>query len=206
MKKIALMVSCAVAAWMLASCTRVESYKTFVGLWGVERIEYESYNTDFNGNPIAASMETKSIVYDPNDIGHGIQLLFNEDKSGEMHDNDVDTIWYDYNPETGVYESYVVNPDTTLVTPFSYSYDKDASILYMNMKYVEGPRTFMTTILSLSSDAFTYENFYDQDSDNRVYFERAYMKRLSNDAHPKSASRKAKQPHLTMPGSMLRGR
>ena len=76
----------------------------------------------------------------------------------------------------------------------------------MNMQYEEGPRTFMTTVLSLSSNEFSYENFYDKDSDNRVYVERAYLKRLSDSATSKSASRKAKQPRPTMPGSMLSGR
>lgn len=203
MKKIALMISCAIAAWFFSSCQRVNS--PFVGTWGVERIEYETYNTDWQGNPIESSMMSYTVPYDPQDIDNGIQLVFNADKTGEMRDSDVDTVWYDWNPEAGAYESYIVNSDTTLVTKFTYSYDKEASILYMNMKYEEGPRTFMTTILSLSSNEFSYENFYDKDNDNRVYIERAYLKRLSNNAS-KSSSRKAKQHRPMMPGSMLSGR
>lgn len=204
MKKIALMISCAIAAWFFSSCQRVNT--TFVGTWGVEKIEYETYNTDYNGNPIEGSMMSYAVTYDPQDLDNGIQLVFNADKTGEMRDSDRDTIWYDWNAQTGVYESYVVNPDTTLVTKFTYTYDKEASILYMNMQYEEGFRTFMTTVLSLTSNEFSYENFYDKDADNRVYVERAYLKRLSDSATSKSAGRKAKQPRPTMPGSMLSGR
>ena len=55
MKKLTLFATIAVAAILFASCNKID-YKSFVGTWGVEKIEY--YNIDYAGNPIAASMET----------------------------------------------------------------------------------------------------------------------------------------------------
>lgn len=174
----------------MASCGKDnDGYKAFIGTWGVQKIEY--YNIDYQGNPIAASMETFN--FDPQDVDDGIQLIFRDDKTGEMRDNNIDTVWYDWNAEEQVYESYVVNPDTTLLTKFTFSYDKDAAILYMNMSY---HRTFQMRISNLTSDAFVYENEYDEN-----YVERAYMVRL-NDEPTKSASRKH-IAHPNKPGSFL---
>lgn len=194
MKKIGLITLCAIFALQFASCTKID-YTSFVGTWGVEKIQY--YNIDYAGNPIAASMNT--YTFDPNNINDGIQLVFKEDKSGEMRDNAIDTVWYNWNEETHVYDSYIVNPDTTLVTHFTYSYDVTDHILYMNMQYENALRTFSMHIESMSNDAFVYENEYDKD-----YMEKAYLKRLSK-TPTKSASRQTpKHPH--MPGSFLGGR
>lgn len=190
MKKLALLATVAMVALMFTSCDKT-SYKSFVGTWGVEKIEY--YNIDYAGNPIPASMET--YTYDPNDIDDGIQLVFREDKSGEMRDNNVDTIWIE-NEETHEYDEYIYNPDTTLVYPFTYSYDKSDHILYMNMNYGTTLRTFRMYIHDFTDNSFVYENEYLMD-----YVEKAYMKRLSN-TPTKSASRQAvKHPHKA--GSFL---
>ena len=190
MKKLALLATVAMMAIMFTSCDKT-SYKGFVGTWGVEKIEY--YNIDYAGNPIPASMST--YTYDPNDIKNGIQLVFREDKTGEMRDNDVDTIWIE-NEETHEYDHYIYNPDTTIVSQFTYSYDKGDHILYMNMNYGTTLRTFRMNILDFSEDSFIYENEYLMD-----YVEKAYMKRLS-DTPTKSGSRQAaKHPHK--PGSFL---
>ena len=199
MKKVSV-IFCALVAMLFSSCGKNDDYKSFVGSWGVEKIEYESYNVDYAGNPIPASMITASVSYNPTDIEHGIQLVFKEDKSGEMRDNDVDTVWYDWNPETHTYDSYIVNPDTTLVTKFTYSYDKEEKILYMNMAYA---RTFMMKIITLENDNFTYENKYDQDIDNRVYIERAFMKRISDQPTSGSKSRGSQRQRPLMQGSFL---
>ena len=186
MKRIALVTFCAFAVLFLSSCGGNDDYKVFVGTWGVEKIEY--YNIDYAGNPIPGSMET--YIYDPQDINNGIQLIFRADKTGEMRDNDVDTIWND------AHDSYVVNPDTTLVRKFDYSFDKRESILYMNMDYA---RTFKMQIFDLTNDQFTYENEYWKD-----YVERSYLKRLSDTPSSKSTRKSQKRPH--MPGSLLGGR
>lgn len=191
MKKIGIITLCAVCAFLFASCNK--DYKAFVGTWGVEKIEY--YNIDYAGNPIPATIET--FTYDPEDIDDGIQLVFREDKTGEMRDNNVDTVWYDWNPETQVYDSYIVNPDTTLVTEFSYSYDKSESILYMNMEYT---RTFMMKISDLTDNSFSYENEYSTN-----YVEHAYLKRLS-DTPSKSASRNKTAMRPRKIGSFLSGK
>jgi hypothetical protein len=186
MKRIALVTFCAFAALFLASCGQNDDYKVFVGTWGVEKIEY--YNIDYAGNPIPGSMEI--FTYDPQDIDDGIQLIFRADKTGEMRDNNVDTIW------NQAHDAYIVNPDTTLVRRFDYSYDKREAILYMNMDYVH---TFKMYISSMTDNAFTYENEYEKD-----YVERAYLKRLSDTPSCKATSKHQKRPN--MPGSLLGGR
>ena len=190
MKKIGVFTLCAFCAFLLASCGK--DYTSFIGTWGVEKIEY--YNIDYAGNPIAATIV--SYQFDPNDPDNGIRLVFREDKTGDMLDSAVDTVWYDYNEETHVYESYVVNPDTTLVTHFTYSYDDRDRTLYMNMEYV---RTYQMRISNLTADSFVYENEYIQN-----YVEKASLKRISNTPSAKSGTRKVVHPHK--PGSFLGGR
>ena len=183
MKRARIFTLCSLAALLLASCGKnATDYTAFVGTWGVEKIDY--YNIDYAGNPISATIKTYH--FDPEDTGNGIHLVFRNDRTGEMRDSAVDTVWVDE-------DEYIVNPDTTLVTHFTYSYDDDDHILYMNMEYV---RTFRMKISNLSTDSFTYENEYDQN-----YVERAYMKRVSDAPASKSGRRNAKRPH--MPGSLL---
>lgn len=186
MKRLPLIVLLAFAALFLASCEQKNDYKVFVGTWGVEKIEY--YNIDYAGNPIPSTIQT--YIYDPDDIGNGIQLVFRDDMTGEMRDNDVDTVWND------AHDSYVVNPDTTLVKRFDYSYDSRKATIYMNMEYVT---TFKLEISNLTSNSFTYENEWWKD-----YVERAHLKRLSDTPTSKSATRQGqgrKRPF--MPGSFL---
>ena len=109
MRKISLWVV-ALVALLFTSCGK-EDFKSFVGTWGVEKLEY--YNIDYAGNPIAASLESYS--YDPEDANNSIQLVFREDKTGEMRDGAIDTLWLDYNEETDTYETVIYNPDTILV-------------------------------------------------------------------------------------------
>ena len=180
MKKISFLMAVAVAATLFTSCSK-DDYKSFIGTWGVEKIVYENYNTDWQGNPIQSSLVTETYNYDPEDIGHGIQLVFREDKTGEMRDNDVDSL----RVITGNDTIYIHCPDTTIVTRFTFSYDKDESILFMNL--TDHAETFMMKISELTDDSFVYENNYGIAEDNRTYFETAYMKRISG----KSAGSKA---------------
>lgn len=188
----------AFVALLFASCNNKIDYKSFVGTWGVERLEY--YNIDFNDQPIAASL--KYIDFDPESVDDGIQLVFREDKTGEMRDSAVDTVWTDWNSDTQEYESYIYNPDTTLVTTFTYTYDKSDNALYMNMRYTYPyvySRTFMMKITEIDDDSFIYENEYDVD-----YVEKAYLKRIG-DKSSKTGSRKA-MPRPHMPGALMGGR
>ena len=172
MKKLTLFVM-AFVALLFASCNKNKTdYKSFVGTWGVEKIEY--FNIDYYGHPISSSIE--SFNYNPNDPDNTIQLVFREDKTGEMRDGAIDTLYLDYNEETQVYETVLYRPDTVLVYTFTYSYDKSESALYMNMKY-------------------TYPY---------VYSEKAYLKRVSN-SPSKSSSREAVK-HPNHPGSFLGSR
>ena len=191
MKRVKLYAALAIMALLFASCGK-NDYKSFVGTWGVEKIEY--YNIDYAGNPIAASMSTYNMV--PGDQQSGIDLIFREDKTGEMRDRSQDTLIIKVAGSNPVTYDTIICPDTTLVTRFTYSYDKTESILYMNMDYVH---TYKMNITSFSKDAFIYENEYGPD-----YVEKAYLKRISN-TPAKSSSRSATvKPNK--PGSFLGSR
>jgi hypothetical protein len=181
MKKVTLLTMMAMMAMLFASCSKTD-FKSFIGTWGVEKIEY--YNIDYAGNPIAASLET--FTFDPNDADNGIQLTFRADKTGEMRDSAIDSLLVD--------SVYIHCPDTVLVTKFTYSYDKSDKSLYMNMD--NSARPFRLQIENLTSDSFTYENEYGTD-----YMEKAYLKRISKST--KSASRNIPAHPHKGPGALF---
>ena len=181
MKKVTLLTMMALVAMLFASCSKTD-FKSFIGTWGVEKIEY--YNIDYAGNPIAASLET--FTFDPNDADNGIQLTFRADKTGEMRDSAIDSLLVD--------SVYIHCPDTVLVTKFTYSYDKSDKSLYMNMD--NSARPFRLQIENLTSDSFTYENEYGTD-----YMEKAYLKRISKST--KSASRNMPAHPHKGPGALF---
>ena len=194
MKKLTFLTMMAIAALLFTSCNKID-YKSFVGTWGVEKIEY--YNVDYAGNPIAGSLETHT--FDPNDTNDGIHLIFREDKTGEMRDSALDTIGVNWNEDTHSYDHYIIAPDTIAVTRFTYSYDQTDNILYMNMDYDTLVYTFRLKINDMDKDSFIYENEYDVN-----YIEKAYMKRYSK-TPIKSGSRHA-TTHPHKHGSMLGNR
>ena len=181
MKKVTLFTMMAMVAMLFTSCSKTD-FKSFIGTWGVEKIEY--YNIDYAGNPIAASLET--FTFDPNDADNGIQLTFRADKTGEMRDSAIDSLLVD--------SVYIQCPDTVLVTKFTYSYDKSDKSLYMNMD--NSARPFRLQIENLTSDSFTYENEYGTD-----YMEKAYLKRISKST--KSASRNIPAHPHKGPGALF---
>ena len=188
MKKLAFLTMMAIAALMFTSCSKTD-YKSFVGTWGVEKIEY--YNIDYAGNPIAASLET--FTYDPNDTDNGIHLIFKSNKTGEMRDSAIDSLLTIQDGDT----VYIQCSDTVLVTKFSYSYDKSDNSLYMNMD--NSARPFRLQIHDKTDDSFIYENEYGKD-----YVEKAYMKRVSKST--KSASRNVPAHPHNRPGSVFGSR
>jgi hypothetical protein len=192
MKKITLLTLCAIAAMMFTSCAKLDD-KSFIGTWGVEKIEY--YNIDYAGNPISASMKTFEMV--PGDEQSGIDLIFRENKTGEMRDRSQDTIIKKISDEHEVYDT-IICPDTTLVTKFTYSVDERASILYMNIEYPV--HTYKMNIVSMEKESFIYENEYGTN-----YVEKAYMKRIS-DSDKKANSRKNQPIRPYREGSFLSGR
>ena len=194
MKKITLLTLCAVVAMQFTSCAKLDE-KSFVGTWGVEKIEY--YNIDYAGNPISSSTTTFNMV--PGDQQSGIDLIFREDMTGEMRDRSQDTLKLDFDEETGTYGTIIVCPDTTLVTKFTYSVDGRSSILYMNLTYPV-VRTYKMNIVNMDKDSFVYENEYYQD-----YVEKAYMKRLSNSTS-KSANRSGQSSRPRREGSLFSDR
>ena len=182
MKKLTFLTMMALGALLFTSCNKIE-YNSFIGTWGVEKIEY--YNIDYAGNPIAASSEV--YTYDPNSTDNGIQLIFKENGTGEMRDSAIDSIGIDEDNDFN-YDYYIVCPDTVVVTEFDCSYNQSDRCLYMTN--LGTMRTFKLQIQDFEDDSFIYENEYDKD-----YMERAYLKRVSKEV-TKSGSRQAKKhPH-----------
>ena len=195
MKKVKLVMICLALGMIFVSCKKDSDDSAitlkdnlFWGSWGIEKIEY--YNIDYAGNPIEASMETFNMI--PGDPQSGIDLIFRQNKTGEMRDRSQDTIYTDWNPETQQYETMIVCPDTTLVNTFTYLVDGEDSTLYLNMDYA---RTFMMHIQEITDSTFIYTNEYDVD-----YVERAYLKRLSN---AKAAPSKQNVKRPNKPGAFL---
>ena len=189
MKKLTLIVAMAFVAMLFTSCQ--PDYDNLVGTWGVEKIEY--YNIDYWGNPIEPY--TGRYDYDPNSTDNGIQMVFWDDKSGEIRDSAIDSIWF-WNEETQEYDSVIACPDTVVVTRFTCSYDKSDQVIYMNTS--DSPRPYRITVSELTKNTFVYENEYGTD-----YVEKAYLKRISNKPS-KSADRgnSVKHPHR-MPGTLF---
>ena len=194
MKKLALFVTLAIVALFFASCNK-KDYTSFIGTWGVEKLEY--YNIDYAGNPIAGSLKT--YTYDPNSTDNGIQLIFRENKTGEMRDSAIDSMAI-INEETQEVDHYIYCPDTVMVYSIkSYSYDKSESVLYVNMDYGDYINTVRMYVDNLTDNSFTYENEYDKD-----YVERAYLKRVSKTTSKPTSRQTKSHPH--MPGSFFGGR
>ena len=167
------------------SC-RHDDYQAFVGTWGVEEIEY--YNIDYWGNPIQNTI--KKYHFTPGDPQDGIDLIFRADRSGEMRDRSRDTLYL-------TDSTYILCPDTTLVTKFTYSYHKDDATLYMNMQ-VAHPFTYQMNIPEFTDNSFVYINEYDND-----YVEKAWLKRIS-DAEGSKSTRGSKPVYRPrMKGSLL---
>lgn len=191
MKKTGVIILSAICAILLASCNKID-YKSFVGTWGVEKIEY--YNIDFEGNPIAASLET--YTYDPESTDNGIQLIFRSNKSGEMRDSAIDTIVV-VNETTGENE-YIVCPDTVLVTKFTFSFDESEQYLYMSLE--TNPRPYGMTIEEMTKTTFVYKNEYINN-----YVEKAYLKRIDGKSSGTKSRNTVKHPH-NKPGSLFGNR
>ncbi|MBP5573567.1 MAG: hypothetical protein J6X40_05310 [Bacteroidales bacterium] len=217
MKKIAFIAAMMLMVFGMASCGGSDnggseggdsqSYKNFIGVWGVEKLEYWEYNIDYAGNPIAASYEkTGEFEYDVNDPGYGIQLVYNSDKTGEYRDFAIDSIWFKWNEELQDYDVYLVRPDggfdsviycpdTTLVNQYTYLYDADDMDLYMNMDYL---RTFKMHIVELTDNTFVSENRYQQDQATHTEkLERFFMKKVG--PAPKSVAKGGQSRHNRVP-------
>ena len=157
----------------------------FFGIWGVERIDY--YNTDYYGNPIPYTQTT--YYFTPGDPDDGIDLVFRADYSGEMRDRSRDTIWID------VY-NYIVCPDTTIVSPFTYSFNEDENTLWLYMEST--PITYQLNITEFSNDSFVYENEYAAN-----YVEKAWLKRISGTPNKSTGGNSQYKPYRK--GSLLSG-
>lgn len=189
MKKITLLASLFAFAFCLVSC-KSDPIEKFIGTWGVERLEY--YVVDYAGNPIDNTIEVHEFgIGDPD---NGIDMIFKNDKMGEMRRRDIDTFNIQISVDPEEYET-IINPDTTVVISFDYTYDSDMSALFVTMH--DDMHTFMMKVSNLTDDSFMYVNEYDL---HRV--EKAYLKRISNATRSqKSASKPTYRPRK--PGSFM---
>ncbi len=177
MKKLVLFASLMVSILFLSSCGK-EEY-SFLGTWGVDLIKY--YNIDYAGNAIESTITTYDFT--PGDMDNGIDLIFREDKTGEMRDRSRDTLFLDWNSETHAYETVIVCPDTTLVTKFTYSYNAADELLFMNMQ-VEHPYIYQMKINFVDENTFVYVNEYETN-----YVEQAQMVRYSTETRGSKSSK-----------------
>ena len=188
MKRITLFVSLLAVVLSFASCKK-HNYKDFVGVWGVERIEY--YNIDYAGNPISSTMDVYEFpLADAND---GIDMVFYADKTGEIRDRSRDTV-YDVHSLNPYSCDTIINPDTTLVTHFRYNYIEEESKLFLELETTE---IYSLRISNFDNNSFNYVNEYYVD-----YIEKAYLKRISDT--PTSKGTRVKPTYRpSRPGSVL---
>lgn len=139
-----------------------------VGMWGVELIEY--YNIDYAGQPISNTIE--QYEYTPGDFDNGIEIIFDSNHQGEFRDHDIDTIFEQISINPVEYDT-IINPDTTVVTRFTYTYDQEIPAVFVS---TENARTFMLKVEQLDETTFSYINNYDEN-----IVEHAVMKRLELD-------------------------
>lgn len=177
MKKLVLFASLMVSILFLSSCGKDEY--SFLGTWGVDLIKY--YNIDYAGNAIESTISTYDFT--PGDMENGIDLVFREDKTGEMRDRSRDTLFLDWNSETQAYETVIVCPDTTLVTKFTYSYNANDGLLFMNMQ-VEHPYIYQMQINFIDENTFVYINEYETN-----YVEQAQLVRYSTETRGSKSSK-----------------
>ena len=204
MKKNSIIFGLILLTFGMMSCRSGEeqSYKNFIGTWGVERIEYWVYNVDYAGQPIAASFEMDTMYeYDVNDPGYGIQMVYNSDKTGEYRDFAIDSMWFKWNETYQEYDMYLAPPDdydsviycpdTTLVYTFKYLYDDESHDLVMKMS---NQHTFMMTIAELTDNSLISENVWDYDETTHTEkMEKFFMKKVG--AAPKQASKGTHPQH-----------
>lgn len=188
MKRIAILLLAVTTMLSVVSCNKSEK-TLLLGRWGVERVEY--YYVDYYGQPIASTIEGEDFI--PGDPDNGIELVFKDSKKGEWRDHDVDSFFIKISTDPVVYDT-IVNPDTTVITTFTYSYDKDIPAIFVKTSNQE---TYMLEIEQLDETTFSYTNEYGPD-----YVEHAIMKRLSDDS--KATSSRGNRPsHPRKPGSFF---
>ena len=184
--------------FVLASChgknDDEQTYKDFVGTWGVEQLDY--YNIDYAGAPIEISRET--YYFTPGDMEGGLDLVFREDKTGEMRDRSIDTFYIELETTPVTYDT-IINPDTTVYTYFDYSYDDEDAILYMNIQKDDILHTYKVYVSNFTKDSFTYRNEWRLN-----YIEEAKLVRVSDDT--RAMGRKPEMLRPRKPGSVFSNR
>lgn len=186
MKKLTIFVIAMTLLLGVVSCKKNAASK-IVGIWGVERIEY--YIADYYGQPIESAFS--SLEYTPGDLDNGIELVFRDNNKGEWRDHDVDTILDQISIDPVAYDT-IVNPDTTLITSFTYSVDEDIPAVFVKTSKMD---TYMLEIEQLDDNTFIYKNEYGEN-----IVERAIMKRLPDKSVSMRGQRKSQ---YRQPGSFF---
>jgi hypothetical protein len=191
MKRISFIIVAMAMIIGVASCKKSKESQ-LIGMWGVERIEY--YNIDYYGNPIDNTIVTWE--YTPGDFDNGIELIFKENKQGEWRDHDQDTFFVKVSTNPVTYDT-IVNPDTTVVTPFTYYYEESIPAVFVNTSVAE---TFMLKLERLDETTLIYTNEYQLNEE-----ERGVLKRIddSKSKNTRSASPKKNGYRSRRPGSFF---
>jgi len=192
MKKLTVLLATMVLLLGSISCGKKEK-NPLLGTWGVEAVEY--YNIDYYGQPIASTIDRYEFpIGDPT---AGIDLVFQDNNKGKWLDRDRDTILVEVSTNPLVYDT-IINPDTTLVTTFTYFYDEEASSVFIKTSEAN---SFMLEVEELTDTRFSYINEYGEN-----YVEHAIMRRISDGkstsrANDKRASRPVRPGSLLSPAS-----
>ena len=174
----------------MVSChSEKNAYMQFVGDWGVRYIAY--YETDYAGNPVNDDLDLS--YYTPGDKVDGIDLIFRSDKTGMMIDRSKDTLFIQQSSDPEDVDT-IPCIDTVIYRNFTFSYDQDAKLLYLNMEYV---KTFSMSISNFSDTAFTYYNQY-----NQFIMEQARLVRLTDSPTRNSVKGGKKTSSPWRPGSL----
>jgi len=190
MKKLTILIVAMALVFSAASCKK-NGADLLIGTWALQILEY--YNIDYQGQPI----ESTIVHYEfPIDVANeGIDIVFMKNNQGEWHDRDLDTFYVLISEDPDVYDT-IINPDTTVVTPFTYFYDEDAAAVFLKTSDMV---SHMLEVEELNSTTFSYVNEYGEH-----YVEHAILKRV-DDSKSRSRSnadvKRVSRP--CRPGSLL---
>lgn len=115
------------ASYVVTVSVAQMSVNDFLGVWGLELLEY--YKVDYAGNMVLES----SSLYDPFDVDHGVQMVFWENHTGQKLDktNSLTVKAYTYNVDP-VHSILKVNCDDGQSFDLEIKEYSNASFTYEN--------------------------------------------------------------------------
>lgn len=190
MKRLTLLIVAVALVFGAVSCKK-KGADLLIGTWALETLEY--YNIDYQGQPISNTIE--HYEFPVGVANEGIDIVFMNNNKGEWRDRDLDVFYVLVSEDPDVYDT-IINPDTTVVTPFTYFYDEEVPAVFLKTSDMI---SHMLEVEELSSTTFSYVNEYEEH-----YVEHAILKRV-DDSKSKSRS-DADVKHVARPckpGSLL---